>query len=120
MKKTGCIACNEIKNDIHQLTALHVLFGFACVKIRSSYGATLLMSSNDISLIDFCLSTNPIRLIVSCRGKKTDCQYVSDKAAPLRKYVHVIYRFLSWFYLFYVLESIFVLFEPYVRFHSFS
>ena len=28
--------------------------------------------------------------------------------------------FLSGFYLFYVLESIFVLFEPYVRFHSLS
>ena len=27
---------------------------------------------------------------------------------------------LLWFYLFYVLGSIFVLFEPYVRFHSFS
>ena len=27
---------------------------------------------------------------------------------------------LLWFYLFYVLGSTFVLFEPYVRFHSFS
>ena len=37
--------------------------------------------------------------------------YITDRSRAI---------LLLWFYLLYVLESIFVLFESYVRFHSFS
>ena len=37
--------------------------------------------------------------------------YITDRSKAIR---------LLCFYLFYVLESIFVLFAPYVRFHSFN